>query len=174
MHRAFAGLVAVMWAVVLLGGAFRPQASAAAAGSEPRAQAGYLAPPFSAPGLTGQTVSLDSYRGQAVFLNFWASWCAPCRLEMPEIERLAAGLPPGTAIVTVTQESQAEPVIRFLQQSGYHFPTLLDATGEISQTYRVVSLPTSLFISPEGVVTARISGPLSHAAMVDYLKAAGR
>ncbi|HYG60447.1 MAG TPA: TlpA disulfide reductase family protein [Symbiobacteriaceae bacterium] len=176
MRTAISALVLFMWAAVLVGGAFRPQSGAA--GSEPRPQAGYPAPDLTAVAFDGQPVSLSSLRGQAVFLNFWASWCGPCRLEMPEVQRLAAGLPPGTAVLTVNmtgQESSPAAVEQFLQARGYTFPVALDLNGSAGETYGVLSLPTSLFISPEGVVTARVNGPLSHAAMLDYLKnAAGR
>lgn len=109
-----------------------------------------------------------------MFVNFWASWCGPCRLEMPEVQRLSASLPPDTAILTVNTESSPETVRRFLESEGYTFPVVQDAEGRAAIDYMVLSLPTSLFISPDGVVTARVNGPLTYGAMLDYLKAAGR
>jgi len=168
-------LVGVMWAVVLLGGAFRPQAAASDGHEAPRA--GYTAPPLELQGMDGQAVRLSDYRGKAVFLNFWASWCGPCRMEMPEVQRLAANLPPDSAVLTVNmtdQEQSLEAVQAFLSSKGYTFPVATDPDGSAAAAYEVVSLPTSLFVSPDGVVTTRISGPLSLGAMTDYLKAARR
>jgi thiol-disulfide isomerase/thioredoxin len=175
MRKALTFLVSLMWATLLLGGAFRPQAS----GTEgaPRPQVGHPAPAFEAFDLEGNAVALSDLRGRAVMLNFWASWCPPCRIEMPELDRLTANLPPGTAILAVNvtnQEASPQAVRSFLTARGHTFPVALDPRGTAADTYRVIALPTNLFISPEGAVTARINGPLSHGAMVDYLKAAGR
>lgn len=170
MGRYLTGIVILMWALVLVGGAFRPSAGSAGSG----AQVGQQAPPLRVTTLDGQPFALSDLRGKAVFINFWASWCGPCRLEMPEVQRLAANLPAGTAVVTVNTETSADVVRRFLSEEGYTFPVVLDSETHAQLDYEVLSLPTSLFLSPEGVVTARVSGPLTYAAMVDYLKAAGR
>lgn len=175
MRKALTFLVGLMWATLLLGGAFRPQAPGAE--GVPRPQVGHPAPAIEAIDLEGNAVSLADLQGRAVMLNFWASWCPPCRFEMPELERLAAELPPGTALLAVNvtnQEASSQAVRSFLTAQGYTFPVALDPLGTAADTYRVISLPTNLFISPAGVVTARINGPLSHGAMVDYLRAAGR
>lgn len=174
MKRLLATLTVAIWAVLLLSGAFRPQPETA--GEAARPDVGYMAPPFTLKDAAGKEVSLADLRGQAVFLNFWASWCGPCRLEMPELERLQAELPPGTAILTVNvtaQESSPEVALGYLREHGYTFPVVLDPDGSVSNQYRVISLPTSLFLSPDGVVTARINGPLARSAMLGYLQAAG-
>lgn len=168
-------VVISMWAVLLVGGAFRPQTASGAAKPTPRV--GFLAPPFTLSDPQGRPVALESLQGKAVFLNFWASWCPPCRLEMPEIQRLASTLPPGTVLLTVNMtasESSPATALAYLKEHGYTFPVLMDARGEAGESYQVLSLPTSLFINRGGVVTARIAGPLTYGAMVDYLKAAGR
>ena len=170
MGRYLTGIVILMWALVLVGGAFRPSAGVAGTG----AQVGQQAPPLRVAALDGQPFVLSDLRGKAVFINFWASWCAPCRLEMPEVERLAANLPEGTAVLTVNTETSADVVRRFLSAEGYQFPVVLDADSRAQIDYEVVSLPTSFFVNPEGVITARVTGPLTYAAMLDYLKAAGR
>lgn len=175
MRQTLTYVVLFMWGALLLGGAFRPQSP----GTEgpPRPQPGFRAPELAGETLDGKVLTLADLKGKAVFLNFWASWCPPCRMEMPEIERLAANLPPDTAILTInvtTQGDSPQAVQAYLEQHGYTFPVALDLTGKAGSDYRVLSLPTSLFISPEGVITARINGPLSYRAMLDYLKAAGR
>lgn len=173
MKRLPAVVVILTWAVLLLGGAFRPQGFAAS--GPPRPAVGYPAPDLTVTGPDGQTLSLADLHGKAVFLNFWASWCGPCRLEMPEIQRLSGALPEGTAILTVNmtaQESSAETALAYLEEHGYTFPVGLDPTGEAGERFGANSLPTSLFISPDGVVTARIAGPLTLRAMSEYLAAA--
>lgn len=175
MHRLMTALLVLIWAAVLVGGPFRPAQSTAPAGR--KAQAGAVAPPMALTGLDGTPVSLKDFEGKAVFVNFWASWCPPCRMEMPEVERLSRSLPPGTAILTVNMtpsEASPEAVRQFMADSGYTFPVALDLDGTAGETYGVLSLPTSLFISPEGVITTRVTGSLSYAAMFDYLQAAGR
>jgi thiol-disulfide isomerase/thioredoxin len=164
------GMVAATWAVLLLGGAFRSQGIDPDA--PPRPDVGYRAPNFEVVGPDMQPVSLSDLRGKAVFLNFWASWCGPCRTEMPEIQRLYDALPPGTAVLAVNmtaQESGPDAPIAYLEQHGYTFPIALDPTGRAGEAFRAVSLPTSLFISPDGVVTARVFGSLSQRAMAGYL-----
>lgn len=173
MQKSLTYAVIFMWGAVLLGGAFRPHAPGA--DGPPRPQPGFAAPALTGVTLEGETLTLADLQGQAIFLNFWASWCPPCRKEMPEIQRLAANLPPGTTILTVnltTQGDSPTAVQAYLEQHGYIFPVILDLTGKAGSDYRVLSLPTNLFVSPDGVVTARINGPLSYRAMLDYLMAA--
>ncbi|HWI51889.1 MAG TPA: TlpA disulfide reductase family protein [Symbiobacteriaceae bacterium] len=170
MGRWLTGIVVMMWLLVLVGGAFRPGGQAAGVG----AGVGQAAPALQAATLDGRPLALADLRGKAVYLNFWASWCAPCRLEMPEVQRLAANLPPGAALLTVNTESSPAEIQRFLQEHGYDFPVVQDGSGRAESDFRVLSLPTSLFISPDGVVKARVNGPLTYTAMVAYLKAAGR
>lgn len=175
MRKPLTIAVGLMWAALLLGGAFRPPLPPS--GTAARPDVGYTAPPLTARDMEGRPVSLDALRGKAVFLNFWASWCPPCRLEMPEIEALSHQLPANAVLLTVnmtSQESSVDAVRQFLAGKGYTFPVALDPTGDTGRAYRVVSLPTSLFIGPDGRITARINGPLSGGAMLDYLKAAGR
>ncbi len=174
MRKAVTYAVVLMWAALLLGGSFRP---ATAGGGAPGPEAGHPAPPLTVIDREGNPVSLADLRGKAVFLNFWASWCPPCRTEMPEIQRLAADLPEDAVILAVnvtTQERSPDAVWAFLDEAGYTFPVGLDLSGQASRDYLVVSLPTSLFINRDGVITARINGPLSYKAMAGYLEQAGR
>lgn len=172
LRRIHGILLVLIWLVLLLGGAFRPQG---ARGGPPRPAVGHPAPALTLTDLSGRTVSLADFRGQAVFLNFWASWCGPCRAEMPEIQRLAASLPAGTAVLTVNltaREASPSAPLAYLTEHGYSFPVLLDPADDAGARFQVASMPTSLFISPEGVVTARVAGPLTYRAMLEYLAAA--
>lgn len=166
-------LTALLLGAVLLGGAFRPAAPPAP--STVRPEPGYLAPELDLLTPAGAPVRLSDYQGRAVFLNFWASWCGPCRLEMPDIQRLARELPEGTAVLTVnatdTERTPADPVT-YMRSAGYDFPVVNDPAGRVQRTYRVLSFPTTLFIGPDGVVRRRVAGPLTHTAMVAELAAA--
>lgn len=175
MRKALTALVALTWAVVLLGGPFRPQSPTI--GNAARVVAGVPAPPLAVENPDGTPFDLAAYRGKTVFLNFWASWCPPCRLEMPEVQRLAGNLPEGAALITVNltvSESSPEAVRQFLQENGYTFPVTMDPSGAAADAYEVLSLPTSFIIDPKGVITARVNGPLTYGAMLDYLRSAGR
>lgn len=170
MRRLLFTLVLGVWAVLLLGGAFRPQGFDPS--GAPRPDVGYPAPNLEVVSPDLSTMQLADLKGKAVFLNFWASWCGPCRMEMPEIQRLYESLPEGTAILAVNmtaQESSPETPVRYMEQHGYTFPMALDPAGRAGESFRALSLPTSLFISPDGIVTARVAGPLSQRAMADYL-----
>lgn len=169
-HGLLTALVAALWGVLLLGGAFRPRGYDLS--GPPRPDVGYPAPDLEVVGPDLAPIRLADLKGQAVFLNFWASWCGPCRMEMPEIQRLYESLPAGTAILAVNmtaQESGPEEPRRYLVENGYTFPVALDPSGRAGESYRILSLPTSLFISPDGIVTARIAGPLTQRAMAEYL-----
>jgi thiol-disulfide isomerase/thioredoxin len=163
VRSVFTGVIGLTWAALMLGGAFRPAMPTATAGSRP--DPGYIAPSFP---------ELQALQGKAVYLNFWASWCGPCRLEMPEIERLSNHLPPNTAVLTVSLDSQSEVARTFFASKGYTYPVIMDPEGIIGDRYRAISFPTNLFISPSGRVTARVNGPLSYSSMLDFLTAAGR
>lgn len=165
----------LLLAAVLLGGAFRPSAPSQPLRDQVRPEPGYLAPDIAGTSVEGEPTRLSDLRGKAVFLNFWASWCGPCLLEMPGIQQLYAELPPNTAILAVNAthtEASAEAVAQFLQAEGYTFPVMLDPSGEANARYRVMALPTSLFIDPEGVIRKRVAGPMTHAALVSELQAA--
>jgi thiol-disulfide isomerase/thioredoxin len=107
----------------------------------------------------GTALALADYAGSFVFLNFWATWCPPCREEMPSMETLHRELAaePFT-IVAVNVREERETVTSFLTEFGYSFPILLDPAGTIATGYGVRGLPTSYFISPEGRVLGMLVG----------------
>jgi peroxiredoxin len=120
-----------------------------------------LAPVFSLPTLSQQSVNLREFRGSLVLLNFWATWCPPCVAEMPEFEKLYQELKPGRFVVlAVSIDTQGQKVVApFWEKAGLTFPALLDPSGEVATRYGVRSLPTSFLINPDGEIIARILGP---------------
>jgi cytochrome c biogenesis protein CcmG/thiol:disulfide interchange protein DsbE len=157
----FSGLAWIWFSRVAPGGT--------SAGGIPAPHTGFLAPDFSLQTLGGTEIRLSELRGQAVLLNFWASWCPPCRAEMPALERTyQAWQDQGFIILAINATSQDSPeqAQTFAQEYGLSFPVLLDLDGEANLLYQVRSLPTSFFIDPQGVLREIvIGGPMSEALL---------
>lgn len=122
---------------------------------------GRPAPDFTAQTADGGSITLSDLRGRPVALNFWATWCAPCRVEMPALqaasERYADN---GLAILAVNAGESAEAVGEYMRELGLTFPAILDPDGEIVDLYGVRVFPTTVWIDAEGVVRAEHFGPL--------------
>ncbi|GIW20705.1 MAG: hypothetical protein KatS3mg065_1001 [Chloroflexota bacterium] len=133
----------------------------AAACSAPVARTGQPAPPLAGVTLDGGRLDLAELRGRPVIVNFWASWCRPCREEFP---LLAAALrdhaEEGLAIVGVLFKDEPEPARRFVADQGVDWPTVLDPDGRLAATYRVVAPPQTYFIDRSGVVRSIQIGEL--------------
>jgi peroxiredoxin len=116
---------------------------------------------FAVTDLSGQAVRLSSHRGQVVLLNLWATWCAPCREEMPSMQRLWERLKDqGFVILAVSEDEQgADVVAPFVKQYGITFPVLVDPQREVGDRYGVWGYPESFVIDREGRVVERVIGP---------------
>ena len=122
---------------------------------EPTVKVDEPAPPVVGTTLDGQPFDLASLRGRPIILNFWASWCGPCRDEFPLLRRRAAELgPDDLQIVGVLFRDQAEPARSFARQFDADWPTVLDPDGALARRYLVVAPPQSYFIDLDGVVRA--------------------
>lgn len=121
---------------------------------------GQDAPEIALPDLGGEMVSLASLRGKVVLINFWATWCPPCREEMPDIEDVYRRFKDrGFVVLAVNLQEDSGTVAEFVQRLGLSFTIVLDTSGEVSETYRVFSLPTSYFVDRDGVIRdANIGG----------------
>jgi peroxiredoxin len=114
---------------------------------------GDRAPDFSAPGLTGGVVSLASYRGKVVYLDFWASWCGPCAQALPALDALRQEFPPGEfQVVAVNVDRQPSLAKAFLHKRPIGYPSAQDPQGAIPASFGVDSMPTSFLIDREGIV----------------------
>jgi len=118
---------------------------------------GKIAPDFTLKTLDGRKVTLSELRGKVVLLNFWASWCPPCRGEMPLFEKIYERYKNrGFEILAVSTDSSADPVKKFVKEFGITFPVLLD-DGKVSGLYSIQGLPTSFLIDREGrIVKVRL------------------
>ncbi|HSF29591.1 MAG TPA: TlpA disulfide reductase family protein [Candidatus Tectomicrobia bacterium] len=114
------------------------------------------APDFTLPTADGQQVSLQQYRGKVVFLNFWATWCIPCREEMPALERLHQTYQAqDLAVISIDLKETAEQVKGFFEKHSLSFPALLDQNGSVFRDYLVAGMPTTYLIGRDGMLLAR-------------------
>ena len=119
----------------------------------PAAAVGRAAPAFRLRALDGSLTALTDHRGQYVLLNFWASWCGPCRGETPELQEFFERQSPGLVVVGVNQQETVETAREFAEAFGVTYPIPLDTDGQVSSAYRVsTGLPVSFLIDPEGVI----------------------
>jgi cytochrome c biogenesis protein CcmG/thiol:disulfide interchange protein DsbE len=129
--------------------------------SGPVAQLGRQAPAFSLERLGGGRLALDDLRGRPIVLNFWASWCLPCRDEAPMLTGLAADYADqGLVVVGIVYRDDATNAIDFMRRYGQTYPGLLDPTQRTAMDYGVFGIPETYFIDAGGVVQARRIGPL--------------
>lgn len=126
-----------------------------------RHEAPYPAPDFALPDLQGRVHRLSDYRGKVVFLNLWATWCPPCRMEMPSIERLYRRFAPeGLVVLAVSvDESGAKAVAPFVRELGITFPVLLDPEGRLGSRLGITGYPETFVIDRGGNVVRHFIGP---------------
>ena len=117
------------------------------------------APDFTLESLSGKRMGLKDFRGKVVFLNFWATWCVPCRDEMPLMEALHREFKnQGLAVVAVNFREDKEAVRRFFDELGLSFDAMLDVDGEVSEQYGAFSLPLTYLIDRDGRFVGKAVG----------------
>jgi peroxiredoxin len=128
---------------------------------KPRLVKGVPAPNFTLPGLDGQMVNLNNYKGKVVFLNIWATWCPPCVEEMPSMEKLYQELKgEDFEILAVSIDVLgAKEVIPFMKKHKLSFPALTDTKGTIKSPYQITGVPESFIIDKNGIIVEKIIGP---------------
>ncbi|MDT8304480.1 MAG: TlpA disulfide reductase family protein [Anaerolineae bacterium] len=145
-------------------------AAAAADGLTEAPTAGHIAPDFSLELLNGDTFSLSAMRGQPVVLNFWATWCPPCRVEIPHFEQASRKY---NGQVVIAGIDDGEPVTRvrpFVQEMGMTYPVPLDEDSVVSRRYQVNSLPTTFFIGADGVIQNVHIGLINQAVLEEKIE----
>lgn len=130
-----------------------------AAAADTGVTSGKTAPVFTLNDLAGAAVTAPQ-AGKVTVLNFWATWCPPCREEMPELQKFVRANG-AVAFYAVNIQEPAAKVQGFLDQHGYTMPVLLDSGGSVAQTYRVSAIPTTLVIGKDGIVKYRKTGPVT-------------
>jgi peroxiredoxin len=139
------------------------------AGEIPAPRQGFLAPDFTLETTAGETITLSDLRGQTVLVNLWATWCPPCRAEMPAIQKMYEEYKEqGFVVLGVDMTYQDDPsaVPPFIQENQLTFPILMDTTGQVAQQYELRSLPSSFFIDRNGIIQeVVIGGPMAEALL---------
>jgi peroxiredoxin len=114
---------------------------------------------FELPDLAGRPVRLRDFRGRVVLLNLWATWCAPCREEMPALATLAEELGPrGLAVVGVNHQESKRDVEAFVREQGLRFPVLLDLEGHVGRGYKAFALPVTFVVDRRGMLAGTVLG----------------
>ena len=156
-------------------GATLVQAFGQQAGAEtPSPLVGEPAPPFTLKGVKGSTVSLASYKGKVVLLDFWATWCRPCRIEMPRIEALYKEFKARGLVVFGVNYAEDPAVVKaFLAQNPYTIPILLDPKGDAGRLYQADAIPTLVVVGKDGKISAYYRGVREENVLREALAKAG-
>ena len=132
---------------------------------------GNRAPDFELTTMDGDDVKLSDYRGERVMLNFWASWCGPCRSEMPDMQKLYEKEDIIILAVNLADtESSPKNAINFVDQFGLTFPILLDEKSEVAALYQIQPIPTSYMIDSNGIIHNKALGALNYEQMLQQYK----
>ena len=137
-------------------------------GPEQPATGGGAAPAFSLTGTDGRRVSLSNLVGRPLVINFWAAYCAPCRVEMPMLQS-RVGAQAAAQLVLIDEGDSTEAARRFLDSVGVHQPALLDSDLSVGRAYGAIALPTTVFVRADGSIDARQIGQLDEAVLVAEL-----
>lgn len=123
--------------------------------------AGSLLADFKLRDLNNAEIQLSDLRGKPVLLNFWATWCVPCKTEMPLLQQSYQKFGDKMAFFGVNQQETLNVILPYLKENGISFPILLDETGEVTRNYYIEGLPTTYFIDASGILRAFQIGPLT-------------
>lgn len=142
-----------------------PSAVGAPLSSSPSPREGFFAPDFTLDTLQGEQVKLSDLRGKIVVVNFWTTWCPPCRAETPALETSYESYEDSGVIilgVNLTDQDSLKDIESFVQEFGLTYPILLDRDGSVGLMYQLSGLPTTFFINREGIIrTVVVGGPMS-------------
>ena len=129
------------------------------------------APGFRLPSLTDgtTTVALVDFRGRPVVLNFWASWCLPCRREMPLLAAADRRLGGAVSFVGVNYQDTTEEALALVDDTGVTYPSGVDSDGEVGRSYGLYGMPTTVFIAADGRIVGRYLGEMSTATLDRFL-----
>lgn len=130
-----------------------PEPTTNSYGAPALAQKGGTVTDFSLGSLAGGSIALSDFAGEVVIMNFWATWCPPCRAEMPGLNRFyEKHRDAGLVILAINEEESAETVRPFIQTNNFSFPVLLDIEGRVAQQYSTRSFPTTFIVDRDGVI----------------------
>lgn len=130
------------------------------------------APGFRLPevGDPDREITLSEFRGRPVVLNFWASWCAPCRKEMPALQAVHEAVGDDVVFLGVNNSDARGPALDLLEETGVTYQSGFDPDGDVFRDYDSVGMPTTVFISPDGRILGRHTGEITSVALEDALR----
>ena len=131
-------------------------------------EVGNLAPDFQLQNLDGQTVSLGNLQGKPVLINFWATWCPPCRDEMPYIQEIYEEWSDKELVVlAINIGESSSKVEEFIQSHNLSFTVLLDTKQDVAQRYNITGIPTTFFIDKDGIIQDKVIGPFQNKTQIE-------
>ena len=120
--------------------------------------------------INGKEVSLSDFKGKNVLINFWATWCPPCKAEMPDLEKLyEENKNSDLVILAVNLSEDKETIKSFMDKNNYNFHVLMDSNGDVAIKYDIASIPTSFFINKEGAIVQKKVGEMNLEEMRNYV-----
>lgn len=152
-----------MVALIVLIAALYPNQGAQLRG--PDQVVGAALPEFSGPLVSGGNLRLQALRGRPMLLNLWATWCGPCRREMPALEQLAKSRAGLLAVVAIDQGEDATTARAFARRFGVTFPVVVDTTQQLGTLLHLAGLPSSFFIDRDGIIRSAVDGEMTYEVM---------
>lgn len=128
---------------------------------------------FTMDSLDGTTYTLSELRGQYVIINFWATWCGPCRTEMPELQAISEDYADNFILLGINQREDVERVQAFADELNLSFPLLINPPDDVLLNYQVINLPQTLIVDPNGELIWRRFGPINLNGFADVLAELG-
>jgi cytochrome c biogenesis protein CcmG, thiol:disulfide interchange protein DsbE len=172
-------LLTIMISILILGALWTlisrvPDTSLQQSGPPPNPKEGFTAPDFTLDLLNGGKLTLSELREHPVVLNLWASWCLPCRSEMPALERVYQRYKDVGLIVVglnLTSQDSESDIKAFVQELGLTFPIVLDRDGSVQSRYQLLGLPSTFFIDQKGIIrSVVVGGPMSEATIQSHIE----
>ncbi len=138
-----------------------PKPQEESAQQSPSPMEGKAAPPFELQDLNGKTVKLADYAGKVLFINIWATWCVPCREEMPSMEALYKQIKgPGFEMLAISVDKEGASAVKpFMEELGLTFPALLDPKSEVADLYKTTGVPETFIVNEDGIIIHHVVGP---------------
>lgn len=135
-------------------------------------QEGFAAPDFELQTLTGETVRLYENNGKPSLINFWASWCPPCKVEMPYLQEAYEeyGDDINFLMVDLTFNDNLDTMTAYIEENGFTFPIPLDETGDVSTEYETIAIPTTFIVDENGIIVHRVQGAMSEQQIQSFMK----
>lgn len=160
MKRLVAVLLILLTVAACSGPTLQPENQATSELTATATAAPLAAPDFTLTALDGSTFALSAQRGRWVVINFWATWCEPCKVEMPDLQRIVANYADRLTLVGINMRESREAVEAFAAEHGLRFPLLLDPGDLLLGDYLVMGLPLTVVVDPDGNIAMRQFGPV--------------